>query len=427
MEEFEEYHPKISLLGSIILSLSLLFFIDSYYSIYQNSWIFLLIGVGIILMGDYFLQFYKEKGKILSLFVFVMTITSGLLFVFIFFYQLVAPTVNPVSYIFFYIIFYRNNPQHILILLELLQDKNSPLSLMLNNRLWQIQFNFFGLFFFLLGIQFIVYNKYMKNRILSIGTGISALTAGIIGLVFSNLFVTVFIYDEYNYFNSLMLYSYIPLIFINLVIGFVFYRQTQERIVISPPTTKFPLISILYLVIGVGLLIPGIPLFYLSLLVIPHNILLSLRNISLLSFFILVPGFYFVLEFIKILNDYTEVQDLVLEELDEIINQEKNVQSLDEEVEVQNIEKVEYDESTDNIEQYNDPKHEYNIEINCSIEKVDNYLKSHPNYPLEDQLKMAEMEPLERTCPLCDDYLFLYKKFLIYCANCEKFISELKG
>ncbi|MFX1449806.1 MAG: hypothetical protein ACFFCM_03115 [Promethearchaeota archaeon] len=444
MEEVEEYNPKLGLLGSVILSICLFYFLIFLRSINDilliNSWTFLLIATGIIFIGDYFLQIYREDKKRFSLNVFIYSVVAGLFFIFYFFYKYLGNESASFSYedqlikfiLWIYIV---SQQKYDYLGFFNLYYEPRGLNFLINSLFWEIQFILFVIFFCLIGSHFIYYRNNMKNRKLSIGTGIISLVVATIVLIYYNLYFISIITEEYNFsylltnsifhFSNVKFFSYSPLIFITILVGIVLYRQTRIRTVIPTPTAKFPLFSIIYVVIGVGLLIPGIPFLFFSLLLITRNMLVCLGYVSFWMFFVVVPGIYLVLEFVKILNDYTEVQDLILDEVDEAISQKSPDQTIVKEKEVKNIEKIETYESTEHIDQYNDPNHKYYIAINSSIEKVDNYLKMHPNYPIEDQLRMAELKPLERSCPDCNDYLFLYKKFLIYCANCEKFFYEL--
>ncbi len=78
------------------------------------------------------------------------------------------------------------------------------------------------------------------------------------------------------------------------------------------------------------------------------------------------------------------------------------------------------------IENYNQKDHKYSIAISRAFKKVDEALKINPNLTIEEQLKLAQLEKTQVSCPICNNFLFVYYKFLVYCSNCEKFISELK-
>jgi uncharacterized Zn finger protein (UPF0148 family) len=57
---------------------------------------------------------------------------------------------------------------------------------------------------------------------------------------------------------------------------------------------------------------------------------------------------------------------------------------------------------------------------------VDEYLKTHPKATMEKQLKMAELKAMSAKCPNCKKRLFLFRKFLVYCPNCEAFVAKIK-
>ncbi len=83
-------------------------------------------------------------------------------------------------------------------------------------------------------------------------------------------------------------------------------------------------------------------------------------------------------------------------------------------------------EDIQRIDEYNNPNHRFYKAIREAIDTAAFNLDSDPEMDIDSQMRSLGIESYANYCPYCQEQLYLFKDFLVYCLNCKLFISELK-